>query len=65
MISINLSRVSQIKSYAIRIKSAVIPVGRLRYALPRYANKLPVKKSTTFNPYNTVLLLLNNSVTFH
>jgi hypothetical protein len=30
---------------------------RLRYASPRYANKLPVKKTTIFNPNNTIYYL--------
>jgi hypothetical protein len=38
----------------IRIKSAIIAVARLRFASPRFADKLLVKKSTTFNPYNTI-----------
>jgi hypothetical protein len=31
-----------------------------RYASLCYANKLPVKKSTTFNPNNTIYYLFDN-----
>jgi hypothetical protein len=34
-----------------------IAVARLRYASPRYAKKLLVKKSTIFNPNNTIYIL--------
>jgi hypothetical protein len=49
--------------YVIRIKSDFffIAVARLRFASPRYANKLLVKKSITFNPYNTIYYFLRET----